>query len=64
MTTEIEVLTTLRALAITAGQRVEAAKVDGIKMRILRGLETEHRVAWGHYYAVDCRLHTLIGATA
>jgi hypothetical protein len=53
--------TTLRAQAIAIGRHVEAAKIEGKTFRILHGLEIAHRAAWQRYYAVDCRLHGLIG---
>ena len=63
--TEIEILmsaaTKLRAEAIAVGRTLEARKVEGAKMREIRGLETAHRAAWLRYYAVDCQLHGMIG---
>jgi hypothetical protein len=54
----------LRAHAIALGQDVECAKIEGKTIRIIRWLETAHRSAWQRYYAVDCRLHGLIGEQA
>jgi len=63
--TEVETLMTactkLRAEAIAVGRMLEARKIEGAKIREIRGLEIAHKTAWGRYYAVDCRLRTLIG---
>jgi hypothetical protein len=63
--TEVETLMSayakLRAEAIAVGRTLEARRAEGAKMRELAGLEIAHKAAWGRYYAVDCRLHTLIG---
>jgi hypothetical protein len=48
---------TLRAEAIAVGRTIEAYKIEGKTMRVIRGLETAHRAAWLRYYAVDNRLH-------
>jgi hypothetical protein len=49
----------LRSQAIAVGKELERARLDGLKLRVIRGLEHAHSSAWLRVYAVDSQIAEL-----